>query len=147
VKPRPVAVLRYEHNYFRGFVVSAKRAGKRWVRYFSDKPDGRAGARRRASEYASSLVARLPWPTRIKRRYVRNTTGVIGVSRVRERTRSGGWLVRYVAVWPTRNGRYRKASFSVAAYGESAARSRAIAARRSGLRELLKPPGTRAVEQ
>ena len=137
----------YEHNYFRGVVVSAKRAGRRWVKYFSDKPEGRAAAQRRAREYAASLFARLPWPAKVKRKYVRNTTGVIGVSRVRERTRSGGWLVRYVAVWPTRAGRPRKASFSVAAYGESEARRRAVAARRAGLRELLKPPGSRAVEQ
>lgn len=65
---------------------------------------------------------------------------VIGVSRVRERAKSGRWFVRYVAVWPTRNGRPRKASFSVARFGASGARRRAVKARRSGVEEVLRPP-------
>jgi hypothetical protein len=131
----------YEHNYFRGVVVEAKRAGERWRKYFSDKPDGRAAARKRARDWGRSLVKGLPWPARIKRKYVLNRTGLIGVSRVKELARSGRWFVRYVAVWPTRNGPPRKASFSVARYGEFAARRRAEAARRKGLAELLRPPG------
>jgi hypothetical protein len=140
MSPTRPLVRRYEHHYFRGFVVSAKRAGKRWVRYFSDKPDGRGAARMRAREYGETLVKQLPWPARIKRRYMLNRTGVIGVSRVKERAKSGKWFVRFVAVWPTRSGRSRKASFSVAKYGESGARRRAVEARRAGLTELLRPP-------
>ena len=31
-------IRRYEHNYFRGWVVSTKRRGKRFTRYFSNHP-------------------------------------------------------------------------------------------------------------
>ena len=34
-------IARYEHNYFKGWVVSTKRRGRRWVKYFSDKPFSR----------------------------------------------------------------------------------------------------------
>ena len=63
----------------------------------------------------------LPQPTKIKRKDVRNTTGVIGVARVKERTRSGKLLVRYVASLPEHNGKRGKATFSVGLYGEKEA--------------------------
>jgi hypothetical protein len=135
-------IRRYEHNYFRGLVVSTKRGGQRWVKYISDKPDGAAAALKRAREYKRLLVEQLPWPAKVKRTYVLNRTGVVGVSRIKERTRSGKWFIRYVAVWPTRQGRSKKASFSVALYGEAQARRRAVQARRRGLEELLRPAAT-----
>ena len=132
-------IRRYEHNYFRGWVVSTKRRGKRWVRYFSDRPNGSGAALRQARAYRQELVAELPIPTKIKRRYVRNTTGVIGVARVKERTRSGNFMVRYVASWPSRTlpCRSAKASFSVALYGEADAKRRAIRARQAGVASFL----------
>ncbi len=134
---REPLIRRYEHHHFRGFVVSTKRAGRRWVKYFSDRPGGRAEALKRARRYRDRLVSRLPWPARIKRTYSLNTSGVIGVSRFRERTRSGKWLVRYAAYWPTRHGERRKVTFSVARYGEDEARRLAVAARRKGVERLL----------
>ena len=132
-------ILRYEHNnYFRGFVVRTKRAGRQYVRYFSDGVEGRATALRRARYYRDALVKRLPWPARVKRTHRLNRTGAIGVSRLKERARSGRWFVRYVAVWPVKRGRPKKASFCVALYGEAEARRRAVAARRKGLAQLLK---------
>jgi len=139
---RESLIRRYEHNYFRGFVVAAKRGGRRYVKYFSSKPHGAAAALKQARMYRQWLLAQLPWPARVKRRYVLNRTGVIGVSRIKERARSGKWFVRYVAVWPTRQGRSKKASFSVRRYGEAEARRRAIEARRRGLAELLQPGAT-----
>jgi hypothetical protein len=71
---------------------------------------------------------------------VRNTTGVIGVARMKERTRSGKWMVRYVAQWPKRNGKRGKASFSVPLYGENYGENEAfrlaVASRRAGLRDF-----------
>lgn len=128
---------RYEHNHFSGWVVSTKRRGRRWVKYFSDKPHGRTAALRGAREYREWLLKQLPKATKVKRRYVRNTTGEIGVALVRERTRAGTLLWRYVAQWPTSEGRRAKASFSVAFYGRGEARRLAIKARRSGLAALL----------
>src|SRR5438477_2673144 len=127
-------IRRYEHNYFQGWVVSAKRRGKRFTRYFSDHPHGRRQALRTARAFRDKLVSELPRATKIKRRYVRNTTGVIGVARVKERTRSGRPFVRYVASWPKRNGKRGKASFSVGLYGEQEAFRLAVSSRREGLK-------------
>ena len=132
-------IRRYEHNYFRGWVVSTKRRGRRWVKYFSDRPGGRAAALRSAREYRDQLLARLPRATRVKRTFVLNTTGEVGVARVKEHTRAGTPFVRYVATWPAASGTRMKASFSVGLYGEASARRLAIRARRQGLDDLLHP--------
>ena len=131
-------IQRYEHNYFGGWVVSIKRRGERFTRYFSDRPHGRSQALRAARVFRDKLVARLPRKTKIKRRYILNTTGVIGVARVKERTRSERPLVRYVASWPDRNGKRGKATFSVGLYGEEEAFRLAVSCRRSGLRKLTR---------
>ena len=81
-------IQRYEHNYS-GWVVTAKRRGRVFRRYFSDQPKGRSKALRAARGFRDKLVAQLPPPTKIKRTDVRNTTGVIGVARVKERTGTG----------------------------------------------------------
>jgi hypothetical protein len=129
-------IRRVDHNYFHGYAVAIKRAGKRSSTYFSDKPDGRRAALRQARAYRDTQIAQLPPPTKIKRRYVRNTTGHIGVSLIRDRTRIGTLIWRYVAQWPRLDGTYAKATFSVAKYGRPEARRRAVEARQKGLAEL-----------
>lgn len=137
VKRHERNIRRYEHNYFYGWVVSIMRAGRRWVAYFCDGLGGRMAALRQAREHRDKLLAALPRPTKIKRTYVRNTTGVIGVARVEERTRAGNIMVRYVASLPRRKGRAGKASFSIGLYGEAQAKRLAIRARRQALAEFL----------
>jgi len=134
---REPLIQRYEHNHFRGWVFATKRRGRRWVKYFSDRPDGRARALQRAREYRDRVVARLPRPTKIKQTYRLNLTGVVGVARTKERTRRGSILARYVASWPLDGGGSGKASFSVALYGESDAKRRAIQARQSGVAAFM----------
>src|SRR4051794_15245128 len=97
---REYLIRRYEHNHFRGWCVSTRRRGKAFVRYFSDKPRGRGAALQAAREFRDKLLPRLAVPNKIKCRHVRNTTGVIGVARTKERTRAGNLLVRYTASWP-----------------------------------------------
>ena len=128
-------IQRYEHNYS-GWVVRAKRGGKVFRRYFSDQPKGRRKALRAARAFRDKLVAQSPRPTKIKRTDIRNTTGVIGVARVKERTRSGKVFVRYVASWLKHNGERGKASFSVGFYGKKEAFRLAVCARRAALQEL-----------
>jgi hypothetical protein len=82
------------------------------MKYFSDKPHGRLEALRRARQYRDALLRRLPPATKVKRTYVRNTTGKIGVALVKDRTRSGSVIWRYVAQWPTRECGRAKATFS-----------------------------------
>ena len=86
--------------------------------------------------FETSSCLKLPRPTKIKRRDVRNTTGVIGVARVREYPRSGGLRVRAGHHGPKRNGERAKAAFSVGLYGEEEAFRLAVAFRHAGLREL-----------
>jgi hypothetical protein len=136
VNPAGPLIRRYEHNHFHGSVVAAKRqayGGK----YFSDKPHGGAAALKRASprprgpapmacQGKAAVRAEPDWRHR-------------GIAD--QRACPGRRFVRLVAVWPTRNGRPRKTSFSVALYGEAEARRRAFEARRTGLAELLRPRG------
>jgi hypothetical protein len=49
-------IRRYKHNHFRGSVVAVKRRGRRWTKYFSDRPDGRLEALRRARGYRDALL-------------------------------------------------------------------------------------------
>ena len=129
-------IVRYEHNHFRGWVVTAKRHGKRFRRYFSDRPNGRKAALQKACTFRDALVSKLPPPTKIKRRYIRNTTGVVGVSRVKERTRTRRLFVRYVAQWPELGGKLGRATFSVGLYGEREAFERAVSCRRIGVNKF-----------
>jgi len=126
-------IRRIDHNYFHGWLVSVTRRGKRLQKYFSDRPDGRRAALRRAREFRDRLLATLPPPTRIKRTYVLNKTGVIGVTLARDRTRAGNVVWRYIASWPTRDGKRGKVTFSLARYGRGEARRLAIRARQEGL--------------
>lgn len=140
-------IRRIDHNFFHGFAVRIKRGEQRWSKLFSDKPDGRAAALRRARAYRDDWVARLPPPTKIKRTSVVNTTGEIGVVFARDRTRAGNISERYLALWPIKGGRQGRKSFSVAKYGKREACRLAIAARRKGVAdylESLRSPGRRA---
>lgn len=138
---------RVDYNYFNGYTVQIKRGGDRINEYFSDKPNGRRAALARARRYRDDLVALLPPPAKIKRRYVRNTTGVIGVALVHERTRSGNLVWRYRVSWPLRDGGTERATFSVPKYGKQEARRRAIAARKAGLAKLMAPGPARAYQK
>jgi hypothetical protein len=108
--PRHRNVYRYEHHHFTGWAVSIKPRGERFTRYFADRKDS-AAALARAVAWRDKRIASLPPPAKLKRRYVLNTTGVIGVFRSVERSRSGAILPRYGATW--RDGRRQfKRSFS-----------------------------------
>ncbi|MGH9894967.1 MAG: AP2/ERF family transcription factor [bacterium] len=53
----------------------------------------------------------------------------------RDRTRAGKVVWRYIASWPTRDGKRGKVTFSVARYGRAEARRLAIQARQEGLQQ------------
>lgn len=130
-------IRRIDHNHFHGWLVSITRRGKRLEKYFSDHPGGRHDARRRARQFRDRLLATLAPPTRVKTRFSLNTSGIIGVTLSRERTRAGRPLVRYIASWPGRDGTRRKVTFSVGRYGNAKARRLAIQAREEGLEKEL----------
>jgi hypothetical protein len=131
-------VQRVDHHYFHGWHVSLKRAGRRYERYFNDGTD-RAAALQRALRWRDRMAATLPPPRKFKRRYVLNTTGVIGVHLAVQRTRKGTIVRYYCATWIDDVGRTHKQSFSVAKFGGRRARSLAVAGRKDILAELLRP--------
>jgi hypothetical protein len=130
-------VYRYEHNGWRGWVVRIKRAGVPYVRYVKDGQAGRDISQARAVKYRDWLESRLPPWNKLHRRSATNTSGIIGVSRIIDRTRTGTRIPRWVAFWNMANGRKVKRSFSVLKYGERRAKQLAIEARRGGVAELL----------
>jgi len=73
---REPLIQRYEHNYS-GWVVATKRRGKRFRRFFSDKPKGRRNALRAARAFRDKFVAQLPRPTKIKSTDIRNKPGLL----------------------------------------------------------------------
>jgi hypothetical protein len=72
-------------------------------------------------------------PSKVKRSYVLNKTGVVGVALVKDRTRKGTPVRYYVANWSDTFGRKHKRSFSMLKYGEERARELAVEARRRAL--------------
>jgi hypothetical protein len=124
----------YDHNYFRGYVFSTVRRGRRYVKHFSVKPGGVRKALTQAREYRDAMLKILEPPTRLHSTHSTNTTGVVGVILAKERTHAGGFAWRYVATWPVKGRRRRaKASFAVAKYGKTEARRLAINARTKGV--------------
>jgi AP2 domain-containing protein len=118
-------------------VVSFKRAGASCVEYFPDGKEGAEVSRRRAIKYRDWLKARLPPWNKLHRRSANNTSGIIGVSRIVDRTRTGRRIPRWIAHWHTADGPQRKRSFSVLKYGARRAKRLAVEARRMGVEELL----------
>jgi hypothetical protein len=130
-------IYRYEHNGWRGWVVQLKRAGTPYVKYITDGKDTREASKERAVKYRDSLERRLPPWNKLHRRHSTNTSGIIGVSRYIDRTRSGRRVPRWVGFWATATGGKANRSFSVRKYGERQAKQLAIEARRFGVAELL----------
>ena len=130
-------ISRIDHNYFHGWLVSITRRGKRLEKYFSDRPHGRHDARRKARQFRDRLLATLAPPTKVKTRFSLNTSGVIGVTLSRDLTRAGRVAPRYLATWPTRDGRRAKVSFSIGRYGKAEAFRLAVQAREQGLQKEL----------
>ena len=126
-------IRRKDENYFHGWVVAFKRGDLRESRYFSDQPHGRAESLRQAKAFRDRREQQLPPPTKLKRTYVLNTTGVVGVSLSNNRTRKGTLIARYIARFPRPDGSDGKASYSVHKYGKAGAFRLAVAARRKAI--------------
>src|SRR5205814_9263436 len=106
-------VRRYEHNYFRGWVFGTQRQVNNTSAISQISPTVAENRFEPQASFAINFWLDCRLPTKIKRTDIRNTSGVNGVASVKERTRSGNLIVRYVASWPTRSGKRGNASFSV----------------------------------
>jgi hypothetical protein len=132
---------RRRHVYRRagGWQVAVRRKGKLLRRQFGDaEHGGREEALGRALAWRDALLRRLAPATLIRKRYVPNTTGVIGVQLARDRTPAGGTSFRYRAAWYEIDGRLRMVSFSLDKYGEKRAKALAAKVRREAVARVLR---------
>jgi len=130
-------VRRHDHHHFHGWVCTIVRGEIKLQKYFSDKPGGRATALRRARAWRDEHIARLPPPVKLKRTFIRNKTGIIGVTLLRDVNKKGKVLERYAAHLPLATGGTRKRSFAIAKYGRREALRLAIEARDRGVAEFI----------
>ena len=130
-------IVRFPYNQTHSWVVCFKRAGERYIKSFADGDEGEAASLKRAQTWRDAMEKELgPW-NKLHSRSSNNTSGIIGVSIVNERTRSGTLSRRWVALWPSADGNRHKKGFSVRLYGNAEARRRAIVARRQGVADFL----------
>ncbi len=130
-------IVRYPYNGTTSWVVCFKRAGKKYIKFFADGDEGKAASLKRAQTWRDAMEEKLgPW-NKLHRRSSTNTSGVIGVSLIKDRTRVGTIVRRWVAHWHSADGIRLKKSFSVLLYGDAEARRRAIAVRRQGVADFL----------
>ena len=117
-----------------GYYVRLNWRGKQYAKFFSDKKHGgKAEALKAAEAYFDELDAQMPLDSQVGRMSVRNTSGIVGVSRTKSTSRGHSYEY-WQARWGSGADR-KSAKFSIHKYGEDKARELAIAARRAWERE------------
>ncbi len=125
-----------------GWQVRLQWKGVRFGRFFSDSTwGGREAAWVCAVRYRDRLLAKLERnqakATASTRSHAapasRNRSGVVGVSKIVQRSPGGGEYHFWQASWMSPNGRRETLRFSVRKYGDQVAFSLAVAARRRAL--------------
>jgi hypothetical protein len=136
-------ISRIESKTTKGWLVRGYKNSKRYSKLFSDRKLGSSDeAFRQACAFRIQLAARLkaipsdPRATKIVYRDVRNSTGVIGISKLKKFGKDGKTLEFYSVTWRTGAGEQKCTSFSIGKYGESGAFKKAVICRFRALREL-----------
>lgn len=118
-----------------GWQVRLQRRGVKYAKYFSDRmfggpEDSLATARR----WRDALLERLKREesVRICRRSARNSSGVVGVSKVTVVASNGTEYRFWQATWSPESGKRRCVKFSVKRHGEERAFELAVDARERG---------------
>jgi len=126
-----------------GWQVRLQRQGVRYARFFSDLNwGGRDGALVRARQFRDRIVAsaRRSRSSAVRIQSVRtgrNTSGVVGVSRVSSTGANGARYHFWQASWSPSPGQRRTIRFSILEHGEDTAFELACEARDQGVREKL----------
>jgi hypothetical protein len=119
-----------------GWQVRLQRRGEKFGKFFADRQHG--GAREAyltARVWRDDLVARLSreeHQARICRTSARNSSGVVGVSKIRVTAANGESYWFWQAAWCPAPGERRCVKFSVKRHGERTAFRLAVEARRTG---------------
>ncbi|NJR52298.1 MAG: AP2 domain-containing protein [Leptolyngbyaceae cyanobacterium CSU_1_3] len=113
-----------------GYYVRITWRGTQYAKFFSDKKHGgKQKALAAAEQYFDELDAEMPLDSQAGQMTIRNTSGIVGVSRTKSTSR--GHSYEY---WQARwgSGEQRKsAKFSIHKYGEKEAKQLAIEARKN----------------
>jgi len=129
-----------EEKSYHGWAVAICRRGEICRKFFADVlHGGRKRALRAAMNWRDEMLDARPALSRkdfssILRRS--NRSGVPGVCRVFESTKSGGKVEHWIAFWPTTSGKSRRAKYSIGKYGEDFAFELAKARRQAELEKL-----------
>lgn len=117
-----------------GYYVRLNWRGTQYAKFFADKKyGGPQQALKAAESYFDELDQQMPLDSQIGRMTVRNTSGIVGVSRTQSSSR--GHRYEY---WQARWGYgcdRKSAKFSIHKYGEEEAKQLAIAARQAWEKE------------
>lgn len=118
-----------EKNHF-GYYVRLTWRGRQYAKFFADKKyGGKRMALNAAEEYFDQLDAQMPIDSQVGRMSVRNTSGIVGVSRTMSTSR-GHHYEYWQARWGSGDQR-KSAKFSIHKYGEETAKQLAIKARQA----------------
>lgn len=128
-----------------GWQVRLQRRGVKYAKYFSDRlHGGEREAFKAAQGWRDRLLRRLESEesVRICRRSARNSSGVVGVSKVTVVAATGAEYQFWQATWSPEPGQRRCIKYSVRRYGDERAFEMAVQARREGA-GLLEATATR----
>jgi AP2 domain len=111
-----------------GYYVRLTWRGTQYAKFFSDKKyGGKRKALKAAEQYFDELDEQMPLESQVGRMSVRNSSGIVGVSRTKSSSR--GHRYEYWQAWWGSGGDRRSAKFSINKYGEDKAKELAIQAR------------------
>ncbi len=119
-----------------GWQVRLQRRGTKYGKYFADRSwGGPREAYEAARLWRNDLIARLDADdrsVRVCRRSARNSSGVVGVSKVAVSAPTGATYYFWQATWSPNPGERRCVRFSVRRHGDREAFRLAVEARREG---------------
>lgn len=122
-----------------GWQVRLQRRGVKYAKFFSDRVNGGGElALRLAQQWRDEILAK--WETkealaRVCQVSSRNSSGVVGVSRIRVSSGNGVEYYFWQATWSPSPGERRCVRFSIRRYGDERAFEMAVEARRAAVGE------------
>lgn len=117
-----------------GFQVRLQRRGIKYGKFFADRVHGeQSSALRAARMWRDDLLEQIADRARVCERSQRNSSGVVGVSRITVVAGNGNSYEFWQATWSPSPGQRRCVKFSIRRYGDRQAFQLAVEARTTGI--------------
>ena len=117
-----------------GFQVRLQRRGVKYGKFFADRVHGQTQlALQAAREWRNALLEQITDRARICERSQRNSSGVVGVSKITVVAANGNSYQFWQATWSPAPGQRRCVKFSIKRYGHHRAFELAVEARTEGV--------------